>query len=260
MPNPEIWWKSIFLGLVQGVTEFLPISSSGHLIAAKEVLQCEEAGLAFDVSLHLATLLAVVIYFRREILQIIWQANRWKIFLLVILATIPGAALGAVLGEWREHLQPVWVVVGWMFSATYLLFTRGKNGTQGYAAMPLGKGLLIGSAQALAIFPGVSRSGSSIASALWLGLEQDAACRFSFLISIPLIAGAGLEEGIKLSKAELEHMGGWGPLIAGMAFAFTVGILAIHLLLKAVRRNRIHLFGWYNLAAAVFFGFFLLLR
>ncbi len=258
MPDPELWWESILLGLVQGVTEFLPISSSGHLIAAKEVLRRQDAGLAFDVALHLATLLAVLIYFRREIVQIALQSNRWKILLLVILATIPGAALGAVLGEWREHLRPEWVVAGWMFSATYLLFTRGKNGTQSYSEMTLGKGLLIGGAQALAIFPGVSRSGSSIASALWLGLEQDAACRFSFLISIPLIAGAGLKEGIKLSKANLDEMG--GPLIAGMAFAFIIGLIAIHLLLKAVRRNRIHLFGWYNLAAAVLFGLFLLIR
>jgi undecaprenyl-diphosphatase len=257
MSEISVWWKSAILGVVQGLTEFLPISSSGHLIAFKEALAFEEGSLVFDVALHVATLGAVVLYFRKDLWSLV-RHPRGRIVALVVVATIPGAVLGAAIGRWRAGIDPWWVVAGWTFSATYLLASRGRGGEGAYRELPLARGLAIGMAQALAIFPGVSRSGASITSGLWLGLERDAACRFSFLISIPLIAGAGAKKALDLTTGELEELG--GPLLLGMACAFAVGLAAIHLLIGLVRQGKIHRFGWYNLTAALVFAAFLLAR
>ena len=256
------WWKNAVLGLVQGITEFLPISSSGHLIATKELLDGNaEPGLALDVALHIATLAAVLIYFRKDLLGLARIHNRVSFLLLVVIATIPGVILGYLLSDWRETINPWWVVGGWCFSGFYLITSQGSGGDGRYRALPARFGFLIGVAQALAIFPGVSRSGSSIVAGLWLGLDRQEAFRFSFLLSIPLILGAGLNTARKLGDlSEIEKVGGIGPLLLGMAIAFVVGLGAIHLLSRSLRSNRFHLFGLYNFGAAALFAFYLLLK
>lgn len=260
MSDPSVWWKTAVLGVLQGATEFLPISSSGHLIAFKEILSFQQAPLAFDVALHVATIAAVLIYFRADLVRIWRHARRASIVTSVILAAVPGALLGACIADWRETVGPWWVVGGWTFSACYLVLSKGRGGATPYTEVSPRQSLVIGSAQALAIFPGVSRSGSSIVSGLWLGLDRDAACRFSFLTSIPLVAGAGLKKALDLTSAEIELSGGWPPILLGMLCAFVVGMLAIHALLGVVRGDNIHRFGWYNLSAAILFAIFLATR
>lgn len=259
MSERSIWYKDAILGLVQGLTEFLPISSSGHLIASREILGVG-ADLAYDVALHVATLLAVVIYFRNDLMALLRHRRRVHVALLVVLATVPGVLLGVALASWRQEIDPWWVVGGWLFSATYLLLSKGRSGSVSYRELSLARGLLVGTAQALAIFPGVSRSGSSITAGLWLGLTRDDACRFSFLIAIPIMIGAGLKKGLELDVSKIAAMGGWPPALLGMTVAFVVGLAAIHILLRLVTRNRLHTFGWYNLAAALLFAAYLLAR
>ena len=146
--------ESAILGIVQGLTEFLPISSSGHLVAGKEILG-SEAPLAFDVALHVATLFAVVIYFRRDLIGLTVHPKRWKLLGLLILVSIPGGLLGIFLGDWFETIGPWFTVYGWFFSAVYLFSSRGKAGKMHYTDLGPGRALILGAAQALAIFPGV---------------------------------------------------------------------------------------------------------
>jgi undecaprenyl-diphosphatase len=146
-----------------------------------------------------------------------------------------------------------------LISATYLLLSRGREGTLRYPQIPLWRAFLIGASQGIAAaIPGFSRSGASIASGLWLGLERREAFRFSFLLAIPVMLGAGLVEGRKLfGHGAVEIPGGFGALALAMAAAFAVGLVAIHLLSRAVASNHFHRFGWYNLTAAVAFAIYL---
>jgi undecaprenyl-diphosphatase len=250
--------KAIVLGLVQGLTEFFPISSSAHLSAMREILGFSMKGLAFDVSLHLATLLAVLVYFRGEILRAALAGNRWQVLLRIVLATLPAVIAGFLLGQWRENLPPGYAVGGWLFSATYLLLTRGRGGAIPYGEAPVSSAVTIGLAQSLAIFPGVSRSGSTIASGLWLGLSREDAAKFSFLLAIPAIGGAGLLEGLKVLKSGDPQPGLLGLAAIAMPVSFVAGMFTIHFLLRVVKSDFFHRFGWYNLCAAVAFGAYIL--
>jgi len=253
--------KAALLGMIQGATEFLPVSSSGHLIAAKEVFGFS-AELAFDVALHLATLAAVLIYFGRYIIQLLktprWRAVAWR----VILGTIPAGAIGFAFRSWREDIPPWFVVGGWLASAAYLILTAGRGGSTSVPEVSPVRAFLIGATQGIAaVLPGFSRSGASIASGLWLGLDREEAFRFSFLLAIPAMLGAGLVEGRGLLGPEgVEVPGGWPALILAMAAAFGVGLLAIHVLFRAVAKNHFHRFGWYNLCVAAAFAIYLLSR
>jgi undecaprenyl-diphosphatase len=255
------FWKAAVLGLIQGVTEFLPVSSSGHLLAAKAILGFD-AGLALDVVLHLATLLAVLIYFAGELLRLARGPQRWGVALLVVIGTVPAAAIGLVFHDLREKISPWFVVLGWTLSATYLLLTRGREGNSPYPSLPPARAFLVGGSQGIAaVLPGFSRSGASISSGLWLGLKREDAFRFSFLLAIPVMLGAGLVEGRHLFHGEgVDLPGGWPALAIACAGAFLVGLLAIHLLFRAVVGNHFHRFGWYNLFAAAAFAFYLASR
>ncbi len=253
--------KAALLGAIQGLTEFLPVSSSGHLIAAKTIAGYE-ASLAFDVFLHLATLLAVIIYFRRDLWSIARSADLVPVGLRIALGTLPAVALALAFHSWRERIDPWFVVLGWSISAVYLNLTRGRDGSWRHRELPVLRALLVGGTQGLAaILPGLSRSGCSIASGLWLGLRRGEAARFSFLLSIPIMAGAGIMEGKKLVGAEIAGVpGGWSALTVAFAAAFLTGMAAIFLLLRVVAGNRFHRFGWYNLGAASAFALYLALH
>jgi len=252
-------WKAAILGLVQGLTEFLPISSSAHLLALRKVMGFEVEGLAFDLSVHLATLLAVLIYFRREIRSIAQDDRRWMILLRLALATLPIVIVGFVFKRARENL-PDWApVAGWLVSGTYLSFlSGGRVRGVAYADAPLRSGLLIGIAQALAVFPGISRSGSTITAALWLGFSRDDAAKFSFLLSIIAVALAVGDKAKDLAGSPGEHAGLWASAGIAVPVAFFTGLFAIHLLLRVVRGNVFHRFGWYNYLAAGAFLLYLL--
>jgi len=250
--------KAAVLGLVQGLTEFFPISSSAHLKVFRILLEQEVESLPFDVSVHLATLLAVLIYFWRDIARILRGPDLFPVGLRLFLATLPSVAIGFLLKSSRETLSPWFIVAGWTFSASYLLLTRGREGSADYPRFPLGRILCIGLAQSLAIFPGVSRSGSTICAGLWLGLTRESAARFSFLLAIPAILGACVLSGMDLIRSPGSHESLYAAAAIAMPFAFVSGLLAIHLLLRTVRSDHFHRFGWYNLAAAVAFAAYLL--
>ena len=253
--------KAVVLGFVQGATEFLPVSSSGHLIALKQIFRFD-ADLAFDVCLHIATLVAVFIYFGRELVRLARSADAWPIAVRVIVGTIPAGLIGWAIEKQREHTPSWFVVVGWAISATYLFLTANRGGSGTYARLTLFRAFLIGGSQGIAAaLPGFSRSGISISSGLWLGLERKQAFAFSFLLAIPVILGAGLVDGLKLFRGEASPVpGGWPALAAAMVAAFAVGLVAIHVVYRAVVGNRFHRFGLYNLTAGVLFAIYLATR
>jgi len=252
--------KAALLGLVQGVTEFLPVSSSAHLLALERILGFSVKGLAFDVSLHVATLLAVVWYFRRELSRLFRGDSFRPVMLRLLLGSIPVAALGFLLAEFREDV-PSWVAVGgWTISGIYLLTTRGLGGSTVHERLPYPRVLLVGLAQAASIFPGISRSGSTIAAGLWLGLQRESAAEFSFFLAIPAMLGAGAHEARHLLESPEPPGQVLGLCAVGVPIAFVVGTAAIHFLMRIVRQGAFHRFGAYNLCAAAGFAAYLLTR
>lgn len=250
--------KAAILGLVQGVSEFLPISSSAHLLALHEVLDFKEEPIAFDLAVHVATLAAVLIYFRREIRLVLGAPNRWGILLRISLATVPIVLVGFLGKDLREQ-APAWTpVVGWAISGTYLLLLgRAQGGTHAYADAPWKVALGIGVAQALAIFPGMSRSGTTITAGIWCGLSRDESARFSFLLSIVAVVLASALKAKDFVTQGSTPPGLWTAVAVGMPVAFVTGLFAIHLLLRVVRGAVFHRFGWYNLLMAVVYGAYL---
>ncbi|MFH2054823.1 MAG: undecaprenyl-diphosphate phosphatase [bacterium] len=258
------WLDAALLGLVQGASEFLPISSSGHLVIAQGLMGVDGTNIYLEVALHLGTLLAVVAYFRRDLLDLIGgtlgyllgkreaeNTAQFKLCILLILGTIPVAIGGLLLKDFFESAFEAPQLTGVMLlvTAAVLLGTRFVKTPNG-GLSPL-KALLIGAAQLVSVMPGISRSGSTIAAALYLKVEPLRAARFSFLLSIPAVTAAFV---LKL-KDFLEHPVAVSELTSyavGAVVAFTVGMIALHYLLRLIASHRFHLFGWWCLAAGVF--------
>ncbi len=255
-------FQSIVLGILQGLGEFLPISSSGHLIVVPWLLRWPEHSLAFDVALHGGTLAAVLYAFGGDWLWMIGDFFKGlrraqpfaepggRLLGLLALASVPAAIAGALLDDWAETVfrSPL-LVAGTMAVLGVILFVADRSAGGARAdRVSLGHALLIGCAQAFALVPGVSRSGSTISAALFLGYRRDEAARFSFLLATPITLGA-------LLKKLPEVMGapGWGMALAGMAAAALVGFAAIRFLLAYVRTRDYTPFVVYRLlfAAAV---------
>jgi undecaprenyl-diphosphatase len=239
----------IVLGLVQGLTEFLPISSSGHLVIVPAALGWEEPPLGLTVLLHLGTLLALLVYFRNELIGLALGllgrgpdprlARRMVGFLVI--GTIPAVIAGLALGSFFEDAfaRPYescveLVITGFMLLAVERL---GERAAQADLDVPRAAG--IGAAQALAILPGISRSGATIGAGLWFGMPREEATRFSFLLAIPAIFGAGV---LDLAQGELE-LG--GSAMAGFVVSAISGYLAIALLLRFVRTHSLRIFAHY---------------
>ncbi len=261
-------FEAIILGLVQGITEFLPISSSGHLILIRSLLDMEvEGALAFDAVLQLATVCAVMYYFKNDLWLLTQTAlrklgrlpvNQKELTLLnaLLIGTIPAVIAGLFLESTMETLfrSPILVagvlVVG-SFLFMYAEWVYSKTVPQN--EMTIKKGFQIGLFQCLALIPGMSRSGASIAGGMLLGLTRGEAARFSFLLAIPILLGAGAKKLI-----DLIQIGGdvsWGALVVGSFVAFWTGLLAIHFLLSFVRRNSLWPFIWYRLLLALFVAY-----
>ncbi|MGH2535835.1 MAG: undecaprenyl-diphosphate phosphatase [Candidatus Promineifilaceae bacterium] len=251
--------EAIILGIVQGATEFLPISSSAHVIMIPSLLNLPEPGLEAISIAHLGTLLAVLIYFRRDLWAIAWawlgslRVRRplvssdsrlgWYILLGSLPAVVAGYLLLAPIG--RLFGQPM--TAAWLLYATAALLVASEQLYRPRLAlegMRPADALLIGIAQAFALLPGISRSGSTIAAGLGLGLKREAAGRFSFLLGVPAIAGAGL-----LALLDLLQSAGpasqWRLLLLTFALAFGVGYACIAFLLAWLRRRRLYLFAVY---------------
>jgi undecaprenyl-diphosphatase len=239
-----VFLKYIILGIIQGLTEFLPVSSSGHLVIAQHWLNIADQGLILDIFLHAGTLLAVIIFFRREIIELIKTPPLWK---YVIITTVLTAII-AVLGKnFFEGLFSSTRVAGLgLFITAAILFSTGRSlkGERLISDLNIKDALLVGLFQALAIVPGISRSGSTISSQLWRGVEKETAFRYSFLVSIPAILGALLMEG-----AELKHIPGVnspGPWL-GFLSAVIIGLVSLKILRLVIQKAKFSLFGYYCL-------------
>lgn len=252
---PADYGRAVTLGVVQGLGEFLPISSSAHLILVPWFLGWPDSGLTFDVALHLGTLLAVVAYFWRDWVRLLAAAPRprsadGRLFWLLIVGAVPGGLAGLALDNLAEQAfrSPALIAVTLSLMGLGLL-AADRWGARDRDLGDIGvlDALLIGAAQALAIVPGVSRSGITIAVARWRGIERAAAARFSFLLGTPIIAGAAV---FKLRHL-LDTPGALnGPFLAGIAAATLVGAFCIAFLLRYLQRAGLGVFAVYRLLLA----------
>jgi undecaprenyl-diphosphatase len=248
-------FEAIVLGAVQGLAEFLPISSSAHLIIVPWLLRWNDPGLVFDVALHLGTLAALIVYYWREWVLIgasIFNGDRERRHLLIMLivASMPGAITGVLFEKQAESAfrSPLLIAVALAVLGIALwFFDRSSPQTRKISEITFLDALLIGLSQALAIIPGVSRSGSTITTARILRLERADAANFSFLMATPIIAGAGLFEG-----RHLIHEGITGDVIAGFVAAAIFGLIAIAALIRYVRTRTYQPFAWYRVVLAAF--------
>jgi undecaprenyl-diphosphatase len=251
---------AIFLGFVQGLTEFLPISSSGHLALLEHYLKVEGGGLTFDIILHIGSLLALLIYFRADWLNMAKAVLRpspytrleRRLFVCLVAATIPGGLVGVLLQKSAETVfrQP-WRIAFLLGSLGLLLILaeRLARHIRPLTNLNLGDALLIGLSQALAIMPGVSRSGITMTTGLFLGFTRESAARFSFLLATPIIAGAGLYDLFKLLKHPPNQLS-WAAGVLGFFSALVFSYLAIDFLLRFLRRHTFYPFAIYRLIVA----------
>ena len=272
-------FQGILLGILQGVAEFLPISSSGHLAVAQNLFNLDEVPLLFDVFLHLATLFAVCLYFWRKIARLFCILGRWivrraqpesfvkpedslsgtdkagrRTIIAVIITTFITAAIGIVTSKKIPELSIKSTCAGFLVTAVLLIVSnlrRQRNEKLAAASetanepkgISLFQSVVIGIMQGLGTLPGISRSGSTIAGALYSGVDAKAAGDFSFIVSIPAILGAFLLELKDLG--EVSSTIGAAPVIAGCAAAFATGYIALTFLMKIIRRGKLHWFAAY---------------
>jgi undecaprenyl-diphosphatase len=245
--------EAIVLGLIQGLTEFIPVSSSGHLLLLHNAFGITEQGLGFDVALHIGTLIALLAFFYRDILQLV--SSRSRLTLVLGVATLPAVVAGVLLQGLAEtsFRSPVLVCVTMAGMALVMLaaerFGTKYSRTHATEKVSLSQGLVIGIAQAVALVPGISRSGSTITAGLFAGLDRVAATRFSFLLSIPITVGAIIKvtfDQDTLAQVKDET----GLFMIGIMTAFVSGVVAIRFLLKFVAKHSLDLFAYYRLILA----------
>ncbi|MCK8823474.1 undecaprenyl-diphosphatase UppP [Fuchsiella alkaliacetigena] len=241
--------ESIILGAVQGITEFLPISSSGHLVIFQRILGFKEAQLLYDVFFHFGTLLAVTIVYWQDINKLISLNSTYnKERILIITATIPTALIGFFLKDSFEALfaSVLAVAVALLITGLLLWLVENISTDLGMKVSSLSylQAILIGVAQAMAITPGISRSGATIVAGIFLGLSRDSAARFSFLIFIPAVLGATFLEATELFVMGIGEVN-LVPLLVGTATSALVGYLAINFLLKILKSNKLNYFAYY---------------
>lgn len=238
--------QALTLGAVQGATEFLPVSSSAHLIAVPRLLGWPDQGLAFDVALHWGTLAALLVHFWRDWLGILTDKSQRRLLFFIALASVPAAVLGvAVKHLVEEACRGTPPVAAALISFGLLLGWADRVGsrTRGWESLDLRTCLLIGAAQALALFPGVSRSGATITAGLLLGLKREDAARFSFVLAVPVVFGAGV--------LEFRHLGGVAlsaPFWAALAAAALTGTVVIAGFLRYLRNGGLLAFAVYRVA------------
>lgn len=263
--GPRIWENEVtvleatVLAVVQGLTEFLPVSSSAHLVLVPWLLGWEPHAIAFDTTLHLGTLAAVFLYFGGDVVRLL---KGWTLTLhnpikkvdddgmlawWIIVGTIPAALMGYVFEDFFEELfgRPCWVAVFLLVTASLLVACeRLGQRRKDLPAMGFMMALGIGLAQALAIAPGISRSGATIAAAMFFGLKREASARYSFLLSMPIILGAGGLQLLRLFERDVP-LASLTPYVIGFIFAAVTGYVCIHFLLSYLRTNSLYPFACY---------------
>lgn len=263
--------EALFLGFLQGITEFLPISSSGHLIIAEKIMGIHLPGLTFEVFLHLASLLAVLFYFRKDILRLMQEFFLYSIkkdpqykssfffSLYLLVATLVTGVLGVALEDFLgENLKSMTTIgVSLLITGAFLLFIEKivHYGGRKEESMTFKDALVVGLAQTVAVIPGISRAGSTLVASLWLGLEKETAVRFSFLLSIPVILGSGLLMIPKMDMAALEMSS--SALAVSFLASFFAAVAGIKWLIVFLEKSRLSWFAYYCLAAGLAVLFFL---
>ena len=260
------WWESIFLGLIQGLTEFLPVSSSGHLVLTQYLLGMNEAqaDVLFEVMLHFGTIMSVFWVYRERIVRLVggfltqavrpkswdkaYQSNDdFRMGIQILITMIPTFSVYAIWGSQIEaaFTSPRLAAGMLLVTGVLLLLTRFRKSPTGNVTAP--KSFVIGCAQAFAMIPGISRSGSTICAALYQNVEPEKAADFSFLMLMPVVVGATVfKVGEALGQTTQAD---WGLLLLGTAVSFFSGIVAIRLVLDFVRKGRLQYFAFYCFAA-----------
>ena len=250
--------QGVVLGLVQGLTEFLPVSSSGHLILVPHVFGWPDQGLGFDAVMHLGTLAALLAYFRHELMGMISGALSRRLAVLLILGTIPGGLAGVLLeklveSKLRSPLLIACTTAGWaivMWIADRRAAPAPKMPGDPLERVSLGQALTVGCAQAIALIPGTSRSGITITAGLFSGFDRATAARFAFLLGIPITAGAGSLKLLHLLKEGVPP-GDGGPLTAALITAFVSGWFAVWFLVSYLKTRSLQPFVIYRLLLAL---------
>ena len=266
------WLQALFSGVIQGLTEFLPVSSSGHLVIFNTLLgEREGGGLAFTVFLHLATLLSVLVVFRKDIWMLIkgffaalrdilrgkpaFNTPERRFLLMIIIGTIPALLVGGLIKmlSLDSMLENIFVVAVMLVVTAVFMFLidRINHGEYTERSAPYKSALLVGCLQALAILPGLSRSGSTIFGGVLGGMKKEFAVKFAFILSMPAILGAALVEGLEVIR---EGSFALSPLnlLIGFAAAAICGVIAIKFIRLLIKSNKFYVFGFYCLAASAF--------
>jgi undecaprenyl-diphosphatase len=257
---PISWFEAIVLGLVQGITEFLPISSSAHIFVVSQLLGWQDPGAAFTAVSQIGTELAVIVFFRRDIARIIsaWARSLFTPALrsgidarmgwYIIVGTIPIAVIGLIFSHQIETAaRNLWLVSGTLIGFGIILGVADALGRHRLALANLNAkdGILFGLGQALALIPGVSRSGATISTGLMLGYTREAAARYAFLLAIPAVVASGLYEATKIGSDPTVE---WGPTILATVIAFVTGFAVIAWLLRWVSTRSYLPFVIYRIA------------
>jgi len=277
--------QATILGLIQGLTEFIPVSSSGHLVLVRELFGWPDMGVAFDTILHLGTLLAVLVYFwstwkkvfktfgimlvgifRHDWRQKNTNEDKFLVGALIV-GTIPAVIAGYFLGEWIDQTfrDLAWVTIFLMVTGIlFIIAERGRRwfkkqdkgngesefGTAKLSNLGWGKIIFIGCMQAVALLPGISRSGTTISGGIFSGLNRETAARFAFLLSFPVILGAGLIGVIDIADHGFAEIG-WAALIVGFAVSAISGYFAVKMMLRYLRTKKLYIFSIYLFALAI---------
>jgi len=257
--------QSLVLGIVQGLTEFLPISSSGHLAIVQALFQYESTGLVFEVFVHFGTVMSVIVAFRKDLQDMlsalyrgIIQPGQWKHLWeeddqfrwnwLILIGIIPAGVAGLLMEDMVDQAFQDPLLVGVMLLVTAMILWSSRIPKQlNSTSVGIGKSILIGCAQALAIIPGISRSGSTITAGIWLKISPEVAAKFSFFLAIPVILGASVLEFFSVLQANLSAIELWGVIVGTIA-AFLSGWAAILFLMDILRRGK---FSWFAIYCSI---------
>ncbi len=255
-------YKAVILGIIQGLTEFLPISSSGHLVLFQALFGLNEPDLFFDISLHLGTLFAVLIVFRTEIKQLLWwmfdflrgkfsfqqvkESDDFRFIMMLVCGSVPTAIIGLMIKNYSDTIFSSVLLVGIMLIITGIVLLKTKNIENNITEVKnkrtLKNALIIGTVQGLAVLPGISRSGSTIATALFLGMSRKFAARYSFLLSVIAIVGAEILTALKSAESySFTEM----YIFYGVAASFIAGYIALKLLITLLDKGKLYLFAPY---------------
>ncbi len=253
-------WQAIALGTIQGLTEFIPVSSSGHLVFFQVLFGFEEPMIAFDVAVHCGTLLAVFVFFKTEIVKILFdffsvfftdkknlinQTDSSKLWLCILITLIPTGILAIIFKKFIEltFSNLFYVAIAWFIIGIFLIASaKFQSGTKVLEKISYKDSLWIGLAQGIALIPGISRSGSTILTGMFLGIKKEDAARFSFLMAIPAIIGAVVLDARENISYFSENI---VCVLAGFLTSFVVGYFVIKWLMKLISRGQFFIFGFY---------------